>query len=59
MSSGRSSGIRGQTIIAADVIGSAADFAAAKRLIAAGTPTERRLLADPAVPLKSFAQRPR
>jgi len=51
--------LRGQTIIAADVIGNAADFAAAKRLIAAGTPTERRLLADPAVPLKSFAQRPR
>lgn len=51
--------LRGQTIIAADVIGSAADFAAAKRLIAAGTPTDRHLLADPAVPLKSFAQRPR
>lgn len=51
--------LRGQTIIAADVIGSAADFAAAKRLIAAGTPTDRHLLADPSVPLKSFAQRPR
>jgi 3-phenylpropionate/trans-cinnamate dioxygenase ferredoxin reductase component len=51
--------LRGPKIIAADVIGSAADFAAAKRLIAAGTLTDRHLLADPAVPLKSFAQRPR
>jgi len=46
--------LRGDVVVAADVVNRPADFAAAKRLIAAGHAVDSRRLADPDVPLKTF-----
>jgi hypothetical protein len=46
--------LRGDVVVATDVVNRPADFAAAKRLIAAGHAVDSRGLADPDVPLKTF-----
>lgn len=50
--------LRGDAVIAADVVNSPADFAAAKRLITAGHPVDPQRLADPDIPLKTFIPKP-
>jgi len=47
--------LRGQVVIAADAVNRPADFAAARRLIAAGTPVDVDVLRDSDVPLRSLA----
>jgi len=46
--------LRGHVVIAADTVNRPADFAAARKLIAAGKPVDLDVLRDPEVPLRSL-----